>query len=116
MATRQKVAEVLIGLGRAASFLVLVFYPGLLIAGVMSLGAGYGGLVQCYRSVFGAFICTGLIYPVLYFAGYWASKALMARQRYVEAVVSVWGIFLVFMTLLFASEVGDSLLRNLLRG
>ncbi len=77
--------------GRLLSGLVFVAYPFLLLAGVMSLGAsGKGLFATCVGSWFGAFLCTGVFYPLLFLAAFLASRAALSRGRLGLAAAFAW--------------------------
>ena len=77
--------------GRVLSSLVFVPYPFLLLAGAMSLGASSQGLfAACTASWFGAFVCTGVFYPLVFVAAYFASRAALGRGRAGLAAGLAW--------------------------
>jgi hypothetical protein len=77
--------------GRILSSLVFVAYPFLLLAGAMSLGSASQGLLSvCTGSWFGAFLCTGVFYPLVFLVGYIASRVALGRGKVGLAAAFAW--------------------------
>lgn len=77
--------------GRVLSGLVVVPYPFLLLAGAMSLGASSRGLLAaCTASWFGALLCTGVVYPLVFIVAYFASRAARGRGKAGLAAGLAW--------------------------
>jgi hypothetical protein len=105
-----KFARVLITMGNVISAIPSFMFPFFLIAGVMSLGAGSESIgTQCTSSIFGAFICMSLSYPVLYVAGLVTTGYLMKKDRYLAAAIISWSVLGLFLILLLSSGVANDL-------
>lgn len=105
-----KFARALILLGNVISATPGVLFPFFLIAGAMSLGSGYGGIAaQCSSSMFGAFICVSMSYPLLYLAGLFATGYLMKRHKYLAASLLSWTALSLFLALFFGAGVYSDL-------
>lgn len=97
--------------GRLFSGIVLVAYPFLLLAGVMSLGSSRGGLLSaCTESWFGAFLCTSVFYPLLFLAAFLASRAALGRGRVLVAAAFAWLPLLALVLTAWPAGVFDQLL------
>jgi hypothetical protein len=107
-----KTARNLVWAGHLMSVIPAVIWPALFIASGMSLAAGSGGFTQCVHSVWGAFLCTSMIYPLLFIVGIIATYILSKRQKYHLAIAASWSAFGMLLILFLWSGGGGALFQK----